>query len=398
MNYQDIPGPALVALGTFETTERMRTRINMVMRSGRISYGPYCSEFETRFALRHSSRYGVLSNSGTSSLQVALQALKILNGWEDGDEVLLPALTFVATLNAVLHAGLKPVLVDVTLPYYDMDADALMYAVTGRTRAVIGVSLFGQPCDLPFLRRFCNSWHLSLVEDSCETVGVTIGGAPVGSWGDVGVFSFYVAHVLVAGVGGIAVTPDDALAKLMRSLVNHGIDLSELPTGDTYDPTFLGRKFRFIHAGHSFRITEFEAAIALAQLEDLNSIITQRKAVAATWDELLTPLSDYLRLPQVRPGSESCWMMYPLLLHDSIDKYDFMHYLAGQKIEVREMMPLTNQPYLKGIFDQDNYPVAGWINQHGVYIGCHQHIRHYEQQLATSRIASYLKEKSYANV
>lgn len=396
MNYQDIPGPALIALGTFEANERMRNRINMVLRSGRISYGPYCAEFESRFALRHGSLYGVLSNSGTSSLLVALQALKIAYGWSDGDEVLVPALTFVATVNAVIQAGLKPVLVDVTLPYYDMNPETLANSLDTSTRAVVGVNLFGQPCDLPFLRRFCDTHGLALVEDSCETVGVSIGGKPVGSWGDIGVFSLYTAHVLVAGVGGIGITHDASLAKLMRSLVNHGLDLSELPTGETYDPTFLGRKFRFVHPGHSFRITEFEAAVALSELENLNEIVTQRQAVAQTWDELLQPLTAHFCLPQVRPGSESCWMMYPLLINDGLDKYDLMRYLASQKIEVRELMPLTNQPYLQR-FIEGHHPVADWINEHGIYIGCHQHIRHYEQQLATTRIAAYLKEKIHAH-
>jgi len=158
-----------IGIGTFETSPLINQYVGEVLRTGRLSYGPFSRELEHRFSEMHDCAFGVLSNSGTSSLQVALQALKELCGWQDGDEVLVPAVTFVATVNVVLHNRMKPVLVDVDPVYYEMNCENLDAAVTDRTRALIPVNLFGQPCELNRLATFAKRRNLLLIEDSCFT-------------------------------------------------------------------------------------------------------------------------------------------------------------------------------------------------------------------------------------
>lgn len=359
------------ALGTFRVTPEMRRLVDIVLSSGRLSYGPLCRQFEGMFAQAHDVEFGVLSNSGTSSLQVALQAMKELYGWDDGDEVLVPAITFVATANVVYHCRLTPVLVDVDPTYYAMNPELARAAVTRRTRCIMPVHPFGQGADMPALMDVAQWKGLKVIEDSCEAMGVRVGGRYVGSWGNVGCFSTYVAHIITGGIGGIGITDDPELASKMRSLVNHGIDLAQLPNGESYDPSFLARRFTFSSIGHSFRVTELEAALLLPQLEKLEEIVRARRFVGAAITALLSRFRAHIQLPEVREFGEHCFMVYPLvLLHQ--EKHELMNFLRGHGIECRDMLPLTTQPCYD--FDPALYPVADRINRHGLYVGSHQEV------------------------
>lgn len=356
-----------IPLGSYQTTPQIRSAVNAVLDSGRLSYGPVSREYEHRFAFMHGCLYGVVSNSGTSALVVAIQALKELHGWADGDEVIVPALTFVATVNAVLHNRLTPVLVDVDSVTYNLDARKVEEAITERTRCIIPVHLFGQPADMLAIKRIADLHNLRIVEDSCESVLATFCGKPVGSLGDIGCFSTYVAHHLVTGVGGMSTTNNADYARKMRSLVNHGIDLTELPTGEEYDPTFLARKFRFTSIGHSFRVTELEAAIGLAQLDTLHDSIKRRQHNAQYLIDGLQQLSAIMRLPSTRLGATHSYMVFPILLYRH-SKWPVMAHLQQHGIECREMVPLTCQPCYG--YDECQWPVAKWINDCGFYVSC----------------------------
>lgn len=364
--------PRQIGLGTFKATNEMIVRINQVLRSGRLSYGPMSQEFEQRLAAMHGCKYGVLSNSGTSSLLVALQTLKHIHNWQAGDEVLVPAVTFVATVNIVLQARLKPVLVDVEPDYYGMDPALIDRSITRRSRAIIPVHTFGQPCQMDDIKAIAAIHKLRILEDACETMLATFGGRLVGSFGDIGVFSSYVAHILVTGVGGIAITNNPDYAQYMRSLVNHGIDLSGLPSGEAYDATWFNRKFCFVRPGHSFRLTEMEAALGLAQLNDLPAIIETRQKNAAYLTRGLTHLKDRLQLPAVRPDASHSFMMYPLVCLQDGRRDNLMKHLNDNGIGTRLMLPLTRQPVYNGLWQADKYPVADWINKNGFYTASHQ--------------------------
>jgi perosamine synthetase len=368
-----------IGLGTFEATPEMFNLVNQVLRSGRISYGPVSQEFESRFAQMHGCKYGVLSNSGTSSLLVALQTLKEMHGWNDGDEVIVPALTFVATVNVVLQLRLKPVLVDIEQDYYGLNPfysvehnTQFREAITNKTRCVIPVHVFGQSADMLNIKAIADNANLRIIEDSCESMLVNHYGRKVGSWGDISVFSTYIAHLLVTGVGGLSTTNNPDYAQYMRSLVNHGIDLSELPTGEQYDTTWFNRKFLFDKVGHSFRLTELEAAIGLAQLDDLAGIIKKRQFNASYLTANLEPLGDRLQLPAIRPNTEHAFMMYPIVCVSHNLRDSLMRHLNDKGIGTRLMLPLTQQPVYKGLWNPDDYPVAKWINENGFYIGIHQ--------------------------
>ena len=350
-----------------------------VLDNNRLSYGPMMRRFESEFATLHGCRAGVMSNSGTSALQAALQAMKELHSWQDGDEVIVPAVTFVGTVNIVLHTRMVPVLVDVDPVYYELDPSLLESRITSRTKAIIPVHLFGHPADMDPIREVAIRHGLKVIEDSAETMFASYNGQRVGCLGDIGCFSTYVAHILVTGVGGISTTNDPEYAVRMRSLINHGrdsiymsIDDDDSRSGEELRMT-VARRFKFVRVGHSFRATEMEGALGLAQLEAWESIISARRVNARLLIDKLANLASYLQLPKVRPGSEHSFMMFPVVLSE-MPKVELVNFLEQNGIETRDMLPLTNQPVYNKLLGwrEGDYPVASWINKGGFYVGCHQ--------------------------
>ncbi len=387
-----------IGVGGFRASAKQREYVLDVLATGRLSYGPYHRRFEEQFAARHGRSHAVFANSGTSALQVALHALKEQGGWADGDEVLVPAITFVATINIVLQNGLTPVLVDVEPDHFGMDPARIPAAITPRTRVILPVHLFGQSSDMRSILAIARERGLRVLEDACETMFVSYAGQPVGALGDIACYSTYVAHLLVTGVGGLACTNDPSLAALMRSLINHGRDAIYLSIDDSQqqDPERLRqvvqRRFRFLRPGYSYRATELEAALGLAALEGADGIVARRQHNAGALTAALMPLRGRLRLPAARPEAEHAFMMYPLVVDDpAIDRDGLMVHLERQGIDTRELMPITNQPVYAGRWGarQAEWPVADQLNRRGFYVGCHDLLTEEEMGRIGAGIRAY---------
>jgi dTDP-4-amino-4,6-dideoxygalactose transaminase len=380
-----------VSTGTFTVTSRMRELVDEVLTSGIISYGEKSRMYERGFAKIHNCKYAVLSNSGTSSLLIALQALKEIHLWNDGDEVIVPATTFVATSNIVMHNRMIPVFVDIEAKTYGIDPKRIEEKITEKTRAIIPVHLFGQPCNMTEVRKIAKKYRLKIIEDSCECMFVTHRGEMVGSLGDIGCFSSYVAHLVVTGVGGISTTNTPEYAAKMRSLVNHGLNLPNLNLDKYASPQpMVGRKFLFDSIGHSFRITEFEAALGVAQLETYQDMLKIRRRNARHLGAGIEYLNNHwgdIFIPAPKePWNGHAYMMYPILLNkrngETISKKPLTDFLNDHGIETRDMPPLLGQPgnpYCD--LKREDYPVSDWVERSGFYVGCHQdltpkHIQH----------------------
>jgi dTDP-4-amino-4,6-dideoxygalactose transaminase len=380
----------------------MRELITQVLDSGQISYGPMSREFETKFANLHGCTYAILSNSGTSALHVALQAMKEIHGWQDGDEIIVPATTFVATPNIVIHNRMKPVFVDIESLAYGLDPEGILEAWTPKTRAIIAVNLFGQACRLKEITEIASRLGMQVIEDSCETMFATHHKKPVGSWGDIGCFSTYVAHLLVTGVGGLSTTNNPDYAAKMRSLVNHGLQLEFLNPDANFSPQPMpGRRFQFDAVGHSFRITEFEAALGLAQLETWGNMIRTRRRNAAHLRAGLNNLvnryhDNPLILPETLPENTHSWMMYPVILAPKkgilISKEPLLEYLNAAGIETRDMLPIIGQPSYAAL-DPFDYPISEWIRKSGFYVGCHQYLEPDDMQYVVEVFDDYFSGK-----
>lgn len=347
-----------IAMADWAVTRKQKRLIKQVLNSGRLTYGDKTRELEERFARIHGVKYALFTSSGTAALKIALHALKDKHGWKDGDEVIIPAVTFVATMNVVLMNNLKPVLVDVDSNTVNIDPKLIEKAITKRTVAIMPVHLLGQPADMKAIMKIAKKHKLRVVEDSCETMFVNK------VQGDVACFSTYLAHLLVTGIGGFITTNDKELATTMRSMMFHGRDESYLNIDDK--PEDISKRFWFPRFGYSDRMTELEAALGLGELDDWSDMIQQRQDNA---QYLMLRLPNNVVFPVTDPEQHS-FMFFPMLVEDR-DK--LMLYLEKRGIQTRTMMPLTTQPLVKPYLKK-RYPKADYINKHGLLIGCHQYL------------------------
>ena len=372
------PFSTFLGVGGFEFSQHERQYLNRVMDSQILSYGPACVEFEQRFAKGHQSQHAVVCNSGTSALHMAVAALKEKRGWTKETEIILPALTFVATLNMIMEEDIKPVFVDIDPKTYNIDPRSIEAAITPNTGAIMVVHLFGQPCEMDLISQIAKKHSLEIIEDSAETMFASFDGKSVGSFGAVGCFSTYMAHILTTGVGGLCTAQTDEMAGLLRSIMNHGRDpvyISpnvEMKHGGISRREMIQRRFKFVRQGYSYRMTEMEAALGLGQLDRMDDMIAKRRWNANFLISGLQKWQEKIQLPYVHPKAEHSYMVFPVVLRDKkISKWDLMLHLETLNIETREMVPLTNQPCYKNLIEFPHTPHTDWVNESGFYIGCH---------------------------
>ncbi|MEK6843248.1 MAG: DegT/DnrJ/EryC1/StrS family aminotransferase [Candidatus Micrarchaeota archaeon] len=369
-----------IGVGTADITETEKKYVMDALDNKRLSYGPYIQKFESEFSRLHSRKHGLMCNSGTSALRISVLALKEFYNWKDGDEIIVPALTFVATSNVVIQSNLSPVFVDVDPITYEIDPKLIEQKITSKTRAIIPVHLFGLPCDMDPIMEIARKHKLAIIEDSCETMFAKYKGKTVGSFGEFGCFSTYMAHLIVTGVGGLILCDNSELAVIARSMLNHGRDSIYMSIDDDDNVSkkdltmIMDRRFSFVRLGYSFRATELEGAIGCAQLERWEKIISGRKENAAYLIKGLSQFSNKIQLPHAPAGREHVFMMFPIVVKDpKINRDDLTLFLEEKGIETRHMLPLINQPIYKKMFGdlEPKFPVASAINKNGFYIGCH---------------------------
>lgn len=387
-------------LAGLKISQKGKLYVKKVLDNNRLSYGPFTKKFEEKFAKIHHRKYAIVTNSGTSGLQVALHALKEHYQWEDGDEVLVPAVTFIASSNVILQNNLKPVFVDVEPDHYCIDPSKIEGKITSKTRAIMPVHLFGQSSDMNQILKISKKHNLKIIEDSCETMFVKYMSKPVGSLGDIAVYSTYVAHIITTGVGGIVTTNNEELATIIKSLMFHGRDniYLKIEDDDTKNKVKLNslieRRFQFIHVGYSYRLTEMETALGLAEVERKDAIIKERTRVGKGMTEALSEFSDYFQLPQPRNGAEHAYMLYPIVIKDKlVDRDDFLLYLEENGVETRLFFPLLSQPIYKKIFGdiENKFPVAKNLVEKGFIIGSHPLISNIQIKYLANLFRNYLR-------
>lgn len=391
-----------IGIGNITIDQVARRDVAKVLASSRLSYGNFTRKFEDRMAKLHERGWAIFCNSGTSALHVALAVMKDKFGWADGDEVIVPAVTFIATSNVILHNRLMPIFVDVEQDFFEIDISKIEEKITKKTRAIMPVHLFGQSCEMDKIVDLARAYKLKVIEDSCEAMFVKYKGKPVGSQGDIACYSTYATHLITTGVGGFAMTNDTDLTIRIKSYFNHGRDGIYLSIDDDDRVSrkklfkIVERRFSFIHLGYSFRLTELEAAIGLAQLRKWRQIIKRRQKNAAYLTKNLQRFSGYLSLPKIRPQTEHAFMLYPIVVTSpKITRDKLLEHLEVHGIETRYLMPLINQPIYRKIFGniEDNYPVAKFLNKNGFIIGCHQDLTRDDLDYMTHVFDKFFKHK-----
>ncbi|MBI2136180.1 DegT/DnrJ/EryC1/StrS family aminotransferase [Candidatus Woesearchaeota archaeon] len=387
-----------IGVGAVNISEKAKKLVNQALNNNRLSYGKFSQEFESKFAALHQCKFGIVCNSGTSALEIAVAALKELGAWKDGDEIIVPAITFVASVNVILQNNLTPVFVDVDKYIYNIDPKKIEECITPKTKAIMVVHLFGHPADMNPIMKIASKYNLRIIEDSCETVFAKYQGRSVGSFGDIGCFSTYACHIVVTGVGGLALTNSDEAAVVLRSLANHGRDNIYISIDDDKNKSkeslkmIMKRRFSFIRKGYSYRITELEAALGVAQMDNIATNIDKRRKNADFLINNLKKWEKFIQLPTILKGTEHSFMMFPIVIKQPqflgkpqqlANRDELTFFLEENNIETRLMLPLVNQPYLKKLFGaglEERYPIAKHINNNGFYIGCHPELGEKELQ------------------
>jgi perosamine synthetase len=293
------------------------------------SIGRFIGEFETAFAEFCGVKHAIACNNGTTALHLALVGL----GLQPGDEVLVPTLTYIASANTVSYCNATPVFVDNDPATFNLDPEDLERRITPRTKGIMPVHLYGHPADMDPINEIARRHGLWVVEDAAEAVGARYRGRPVGGLGDCAAFSFFGNKIITTGEGGMVTTNDDDLAARLR-----------LYRGQGMDPA---RRYWFPVIGYNYRMTNIEAAIGLAQLEQIEAHLAARRRVAAGYDRRLAHLRGTLTLPVTQNWAEHVHWMYTVTLDEGseIDRDGLMAALAADGVETRPVFhPLHTLP------------------------------------------------------
>lgn len=318
------------------------------------SNGKYVPLFEERFSQWMGVNHALSCCNGTVALHLPLLAL----GIGPGDEVLVPTLTYIATANAVRYCGATPVFVDCLEDTWDMDPQDAERKITGRTKAIIPVHLFGNPCDMDALMDLAKRHGLSVIEDCAECHGGTYAGTKVGGIGDFGTFSFFGNKIITTGEGGMVTTNNNNYAHQMRMLKGQGMSPQ--------------KRFWFEMVGYNYRMTNIEAAIGLAQLENIDTHIAERRRVAGWYAEELAGLEDIIQTQKVTEKAECVWWMYSILLTDraKVDRDKLAEILLEYGIETR---PIFYPMHIMPVYEDRNAgcPVSERVAANGLNIPTH---------------------------
>jgi CDP-6-deoxy-D-xylo-4-hexulose-3-dehydrase len=342
---------------------------NMVEASldGWLTTGRFNDAFEERLAQFLGVKFALTTNSGSSANLLALTALTSSalgeRALKSGDEVITVAAGFPTTVNPILQNGMVPVFLDVDIPTYNIDVAQLEAAVSEKTRAIMLAHTLGNPYSLGEVTRVAKKYNLWLIEDCCDALGSIYDGRLVGTFGHIGTVSFYPAHHITMGEGGAVFTDDPTLKRVVESIRDWGRDcycepgkdntcgkrfgwqLGKLPFG--YD-----HKYTYSHLGFNLKISDMQAACALAQLDRLPDFIRARKHNFDYLKERFASLTEFLILPEATPKSDPSWFGFPITLREEaqVSRVDLLRYLDEHKIGTRLLFAgnLTRQPYFQG--------------------------------------------------
>ena len=307
--------------------------VTEVLRSDVLAIGPFGPRFEAGIATLAGRQEGIGCSSGTAGLHLGVRALEI----GDGDEVVTTPFSFVASANCLLYERAVPRFVDIEEDSLGIDPDLIDSAATSRTRAVLPVHVFGRPCRIDAVEAIARRRGWAIIEDACEGLGSSVGGRPLGGFGDLAVFAFYPNKQITTGEGGMVVTDDAALAETMRSLRNQGRD-----AGGTW--------LRHVRLGYNYRLDEMSAAVGVAQLERLAELRAGRARVAAAYESALGDWN-WLRLPRAGAGETVDWFVYVVRLHADIDRDRVIGRLAALGVPARPYFaPIHLQPFYRSAF------------------------------------------------
>ncbi len=319
------------------------------------SEGPFVSKFEKEFSKKVKRKYGIAVSNGTAALEIAIKALDI----GEGDEVIIPTFTIISCAGAIVKTGATPVLVDSDIKTWNMNVNEIEKNINNRTKAIMVVHTYGLPVEMDLVLDLARKYNLYIIEDAAEMHGQTYKEIPCGSFGDISTFSFYPNKHITTGEGGMILTNNEVLAEKCKSLRN-------LCFKD-------GQRFVHDEIGWNYRFTNMQAAIGLAQLENIDEHISRKRKIGKLYVELLSDI-DVVKLPPASTEyAENIYWIFGLILNNNItlNANDIMIKLKRRGIGSRPFFyPMHMQPvFIKmGLFKNQTFPIAENMALRGFYI------------------------------
>jgi len=357
----DVP-PSGKVIGAGEIQNMVEAALDGWITSGRFTFA-----FEQRLAQFLGVKHVLTANSGSSANLLAFSALTSHmlgdRALRPGDEVITVAAGFPTTVNPILQFGAVPVFVDVDIPTYNIDPSQIAEAISSKTKAIMLAHTLGNPYNLKVVTELAKKHNLWLIEDCCDALGSTYRGQMVGTFGDIGTLSFYPAHHITMGEGGAVFTNNDELKRIVESLRDWGRDCYCLPGKDNTCgkrfcwklgdlPQGYDHKYTYAHLGYNLKISDMQAACALAQMDRLEGFVEARKKNFAYLRDRLQNCQEFLILPEATEGSDPSWFGYLITIREKagIARVDMLNYLDQNKIGHRLLFGgnLTRQPYMIG--------------------------------------------------
>lgn len=397
-----------IPFGTITITETAKRLINESLESKRISSGRLVREFEDRFAALLGVQEAVAVSTGTDADILALAVLHDF-GAKRGDEVIIPSLSFVATGNAVIHAGFTPVFVDIRRETLNIDPELIEAAITPRTKAIMPVHLMGKPADMDRINAIAKKHGLIVVEDAAEAHGALYNGKPAGSLGDLAAFSTYVAHIITTGEGGVVTAKDEKYGEILRSLRSHGRNctckrcIMNVDTQTYCAKRFRGEggedvRFTFDRIGYSCKMNELEAAIGIGAMEVYDEILEKRHDnlmyVLNRFDRFAPYLSTIREEAHERIGPHAI----PIVVNEAapFTRIELTQFLEKSGIETRTLfasMP-TQCPGFEYLgYKLGQFPNAEYMAHNGIHIGCHQDVDTEDMQYVLTVLDRFIADR-----
>ncbi len=351
-----------------------------------VTQGPLTAEFERLFSARHKVKHSLATTSCTAALHLATLALVL----KPGDEVIVPAFTWVTSAHCAEYAGAKAVFADVEFETFNLDPAALEAAITPRTRAIVAVHLFGLPAKMDEILMIAGRHGLAVIEDAACAVGTTYNNVPVGGIGDLGCFSFHPRKVITTGEGGMVTTNRPDLAERVKSLRNHG-STGPAP-GD--DPTKPYTMSTFNRLGFNLRLSDIQAAVGVAQMAKLDRLLAERRKLAGQYHKLLAEVPE-ISLPVAPDGFGHSYQSYVIRLVEGgrTRRNKVMDVLADSKIQTR---PGTHAVHRLGYYKQkyglheDQFPIAKACEETTITLPIFPGMTQQQQQLVVTSLKKAL--------
>ena len=369
-----------------------------------VTMGSKVKRFEDAFANYNGSRHAVMVNSGSSANLLALSVLTnhtTPDHIENGSEIITPAVTWATTVYPIGNVGCTPILVDVDPQTFNIVPEELEKAIGAKTKAVVPVHLLGSPCEIDSINKIAEAHNLYVVEDACEATGAEFQGKKVGSFGDMGTFSFFLSHHISTIEGGMLVTDDDALYENLKAMRAFGW-VRDLRDKEKYSSANKGidPRFLFITSGYNLRPTEIQGAFGIHQIKKLDGFIDQRRKNAAYWTKKLSTYSDLLILPEEQPGTKHVYFGYPLTIKTEapFTREQLVDHLEGKLVETRPVMAgnMAEQPVMKNLPHRVSGSLTNsrMIMRQSFFFGNHSGISAPEREYIMESITDFLDETS----